>query len=184
MITPHMGNRPSPGQTWAADNGRFAAPERYTDAGYLAWLRAMPSASCLFATAPDVVADAVGTLLLSGPMYRPIREAGYPVALVAQDGLERLQEFIPWHDFDALFIGGTTEWKLGEAVHALVAEAKRRGKWVHMGRVNSLRRLRLAQAMGCDSADGTRVKYAPDINTAAALRWLETLHREPPLPWV
>lgn len=159
MITPRMGQRPFAGQLWAADNGRFAAPQNYTDGAYLAWLAVMPAENCLFATAPDVVGDAASTLALSAPMFARIRSAGYRVALVAQDGLEALP--VPWDDFDALFIGGTTAWKLSTHVAVLVAEAKRRGKWVHMGRVNSLRRLRYADAIGCDSADGTVLKHDP-----------------------
>ena len=34
-------------------------------------------------------------------------------------------------------------------------EARRRGKWVHMGRVNGLRRLRIALDFGVDTVDGT-----------------------------
>jgi hypothetical protein len=57
---------------------------------------------------------------------------------------------------DALFIGASTEWKLGPSAEALVAQAKDRGKWVHMGRVNSHRRIRYAASIGCDSVDGTK----------------------------
>lgn len=159
MVTPRMGQRPPANQSWAADNGRFSSPQDYTDAGYLAWLARMPAASCLFATAPDVVGNAAATLAMSAPMLARIRAAGYPVALVAQDGLEALP--VPWDEFDVLFIGGTTEWKLSEAAAGLAREAKRRGKWVHMGRVNSLRRMRYAEAIGCDSADGTVLKHDP-----------------------
>jgi hypothetical protein len=159
MITPRMGQKPPVGQPWGADNGRYSSPQDYTDAGYLAWLATMPRESCLFATAPDVVGNAAATLALSAPMYAPIREAGYLVALVAQDGLEGLP--VPWDDFDALFIGGTTGWKLSDAAADIAQEAKRRGKWVHMGRVNSLRRLRYAESIGCDSADGTVLKHDP-----------------------
>ena len=178
MITKRMRNPPPSGQPWAADNGRYARPEEYTDAAFLAWLATMPAESCLFATAPDVVGNAGATLALSAPMYRKIRELGYRPALVAQDGLERLSEFIPWQDFDVLFIGGTTEWKLSEAAYALAAEAKRRGKWVHMGRVNSLRRMRIAEAMGCDSADGTVLKHDPNRPVAS---WSTRVNNEPSL---
>jgi hypothetical protein len=160
MVTPRMGQQPPEGQPWAADNGRFSAPQDYSDAKYLAWLARMPVESCLFATAPDVVGDASATLAMSRPMFGPIRELGYPVALAAQDGLE--MEDVPWDEFDVLFIGGSTEWKLGEAAADIAREAKRRGKWVHMGRVNSLRRMRHAEAIGCDSADGTVLKHDPN----------------------
>lgn len=160
MITPRMGQRPVEGQPWAADNGRFASPQDYTDSSYLAWLAKMPVESCLFATAPDVLGDALATWTMSWPLFAPIRELGYRVALVAQDGMESMR--IDWHAFDALFIGGSTEWKLGEAAAAIAREAKRRGKWVHMGRVNSMRRMVYAESIGCDSADGTVLKHDPN----------------------
>lgn len=176
MVTQRMGQRPPDGQPWAADNGRYSAPENYSDAKFLAWLAAMPVESCLFATAPDVVGDAAATLALSGPMFAPIRMLGYPVALVAQDGLEDLA--VPWDDFDVLFIGGSTAWKLGPAAADIAGEARRRGKWVHMGRVNSLRRMRYAESIGCDSADGTVLKHdplrRPDL-------WAEHVRRTPSL---
>ena len=159
MITPRMGQRPAPGQTWAADNGRFSAPQDYSDEKFLAWLAKMPVETCLFATAPDVVGNAEATLALSLPMLPRIRSLGYPAALVAQDGLT--PETTPWDEFDALFVGGTTEWKLSESTYQIVAEAKRRGKWCHMGRVNSWARFSAAAAAGYDSADGTVLRFDP-----------------------
>lgn len=159
MLTPRMGQKPPPGQPWAADTGRFNSPHEYSDAKYLAWLARMPVASCLFATAPDVVADAVATLEMSAPMLPRIKSLGYPAALVAQDGLELLD--VPWGEFDCLFIGGTTAWKLSEHARDLAAEAKRRGKWLHMGRVNSWKRFSAAAAAGYDSADGTVLRFDP-----------------------
>jgi len=181
MITPRMRQGPPAGQVWAADNGRFASPEEYTDELYLTWLaRWAPEAPrCLFATAPDVVGDALATLELSLPMLWVIREQGYPAALVAQDGLEALR--VPWADFDALFVGGTTAWKLGEAAHELAAEALRRQKHLHMGRVNSLRRLRIARAMGCHSVDGTFLRWGPDQNRPRLAAWYRELDLQPDL---
>lgn len=160
MLTPRMGQLPPDGQPWAADNARFGGSYAYTDAKYLAWLERMAPYRdrCLFATAPDVVGDARATLALSEPMFPRIRALGYPVALVAQDGLE--YETVPWDSFDALFVGGSTEWKLWRS-EVLIRHAKERGKWVHMGRVNSQRRLELAASFGCDSADGTVLKHDP-----------------------
>lgn len=176
MLTPRMGQRPFPGQQWAADNGRFNAPQDYTDDKYLAWLASMPVESCLFATVPDVVGDAAATLAMSAPMLPRIRDLGYPVALVAQDGLEDLD--VPWSDFDCLFIGGTTDWKLGAHAARLVNEAKLRGKWVHMGRVNSLRRMVYAESIGCDSADGTYLRFNPKGRPDL---WVEYVRQNPSL---
>lgn len=160
------------GIIWCADNGCFG--KGYPgDEKWLAWLakNAHDAERCLFATAPDVVGDAVATLARSAPFLPKIREMGYPAALVAQDGLEDLD--IPWDTFDALFIGGSTDWKLSEAVADLVGEAKRRGKYVHMGRVNSGKRFRYAESIGCDSVDGTFLTFGPDTNLPRLMKWLD-----------
>ncbi len=160
LATPWRGVPLLPEQIWAADTGLFGKSGlRYTNDRYLRWLEPLPSQTCLFAAAPDVVGDAVETLKLAAKMYQAVRGLGFRVALVGQNGLENLA--VPWDDFDAFFIGGSTEWKLGPQAAALVEEAKRRGKWVHMGRVNSLRRMQYAESIGCDSADGTVLKHDP-----------------------
>ena len=174
--TPKQGNRRPAGVTWCADNGRFGKGWPGSDA-WLSWLQANAhdAHTCAFATAPDVVGDAAATLAESLPWLPRIRALGYPAALVAQDGLEALT--VPWDAFDVLFIGGSTEWKLGPHARALTAEAKRWGKRVHMGRVNSERRYRYAAAIGCDSADGTYLTFGPDVNLPNVLAWVHTAHQ-------
>ena len=168
--TPAQGNARPCGVPWCADNGCFG--RGYPgDSAWLKWLasNAADVASCVFATAPDVVGDAEATLERSTPWLPEIRKLGFPAALVGQDGLERLT--IPWDDFDAFFIGGGTEWKLGPEVVKLVAEAKSRGKYVHMGRVNSRKRYKYAESIGCDSADGTFLTFGPNVNLPKCLSW-------------
>lgn len=168
--TPAQRNKRPAGLTWCADNGCFG--KGYPgDEKWLGWLEkhAHEAASCLFATAPDVVGDAVATLARSAPFLPKIRALGYPAALVAQDGLEDLE--VPWDEFDVLFIGGSTDWKLGAAARGLIREAKARGKWVHMGRVNSEKRYRYAHEIGCDSADGTYLTFGPKTNLPKLLTW-------------
>lgn len=164
---------------WCADSGCFG--NLYVgDEKWWQWLVARPNRErCAFATAPDVVGDAAATLGRSAPWLPEIRELGIPAAYVAQNGQEALP--VPWPDFDVLFLGGDTAWKLGEHARELAREARRRGKRVHMGRVNSLRRLRYAQAIGCDSADGTFLIYGPDINLRRVRGWLDVLTVQPPL---
>lgn len=168
--TPAQRNKRPAGVTWCADNGCFGAGYP-GDEKWLAWLErhAGDAATCLFATAPDVVGDAAATLERSAPWLPAIRALGYPAALVAQDGLEALP--VPWDSFDVLFIGGSTSWKLGPAARGLIGEAKRRGKWVHMGRVNSERRYRYAWEAGCDSVDGTFLTFGPDKLLPELLGW-------------
>lgn len=171
IVTPAAGNRLEAGRDWIADNAVFAG--RYPgDGPFLAWLAARQhlAAACRFVVAPDVVCDAAATLARSAPMLPRIRALGFPVALVAQNGLEDME--VPWGSFDALFIGGDDTWKLGPAAAALAAEARRRGKWVHMGRVNSQERLRYARHIGCDSVDGTYLAFGPDKNLPRLLGWM------------
>ncbi len=167
--TPAQGNRRPAGVEWCADNGRFSKGWPGSEAWW-AWLTAQDPAGCHFAVGPDVVGDAAATLADSLPWLPRIRRAGFPSALVAQDGLEALD--VPWDAFDVLFIGGTTAWKLGPHARSLVSDALRHGKRVHMGRVNSCRRLRYAEAIGCHTVDGTYLTYGPDTNLPRLLPWL------------
>jgi len=175
--TPNQGNLRPEGVAWCADNGCFST-NYVGDEKWFAWLErnAYAAESCAFATAPDVVGDAAATLERSLSWLPKIRALGYPAAFVAQDGLEHHP--IPWDQLDVLFIGGTTQWKLGAAVRRIVGEAKRRGKHVHMGRVNSLRRHRYAQAIGCDSVDGTYLTFGPDVNAPKLLAWVDRIRTE------
>jgi hypothetical protein len=176
MASERAGNVVPSWATWAADNGRFASPRDYSDDRYLNWLDAQDRQLCLFATAPDVLADHDATIAMSFPLLPRLRALGYKAAFVAQDNW--CEETTPWDELDVLFIGGTTEFKLshgGEAVYA----GKKRKKWVHMGRVNSFKRLRVAAAIGCNSVDGTFLKFAPNHNEGRMLRWLERLDEQP-----
>jgi hypothetical protein len=175
--TPAQGNERPAGITWAADNGCFG--RGYPgDEAWLAWLHRnrRDAGRCLFATAPDVVGDAAATLERSRPFLARVRALGYPVALVAQDGLEDLA--VPWDEFDALFIGGSTDWKLGPWAALLAMVAHEHGKHVHMGRVNSLKRYRYAVSIGCDSVDGTYLVFAPSKNLPRLLGWVDTIRSE------
>ena len=193
ITTPAQGNQLPAGVLWLADNG--CGPGRdggqgrgYPgDEAYLAHLAGLRDAEgadpcdpdqsgCLFAVCPDVVGDAEATArrARTSGMLAWIRYVGLPAAYVAQDGLEDAAP--PWDDLDALFIGGSTAWKLGPHVPPLVAEARARGAWVHMGRVNSLQRLRYADAIGCHSADGTFLTFGPDTNLPRLLGWVRAVN--------
>ena len=176
--TTHQAQRVA-GADWCADNGCFG--KHFNIDRWWAWLQshAGDAATCVFATAPDVVGDHAATLERSLPWLPKIRALGFPVAFVGQDGAA--VDTVPWDDFDVLFIGGTTEWKLGAEARTLVAHAKSRGMWVHMGRVNSHRRFRYADAIGCDSADGTYLIWGPDVNLPDVLHWVSDVKHSPAL---
>jgi hypothetical protein len=182
MTTPAQGNRIPDGALYAADNGKFGKGWPGADR-WFEWLcttvdRYGPD-RCLWAVAPDVPFDAAGTLAESLPWLARIRELGIPAAFAAQDGCDELG--VPWDAFDVLFLAGSTEWKTGPVAEQLAREAKARGKTVHMGRVNSLARLRTAEWFGCDSADGTYLAFGPTKNLARLTDWLDDLHHTPSL---
>jgi len=155
------------GWPWAADNDAFSKWDegRYRD--MLDKIRGRRG--CLFVTAPDVVGDAILTIRKFEQWWETLNEADLPVAYVGQDG----HDFEPyWDYFDCLFIGGTTEWKMGPEAAGLIREAKGRGKWVHMGRVNSYERTRYAEWLGCDSIDGTQFSWFRDTKLPPALNAL------------
>lgn len=125
-------------------------------------------------TVPDVVGNAELTDILWN--YWQPELGGLPLAYVAQDGAERIQ--LPWAEFRCLFIGGTTDWKLSAAAAYLIQKAKRFGKLVHMGRVNSDKRLRYAFELGCDSVDGTGYQRYSKFHLRNGLRYMHKLHSQ------
>ncbi len=180
----------------AIDNGCFtpAGQRRFTLPSYLKLiekgLRAWGE-HLLWATAPDVAFDWDGTLRKSLPTLDAIRRAGCPAALVLQDGatVEQFDREGLWERCDALFIGGSTEWKIGAEAKRLSRAMKRRrpGSWVHMGRVNSVTRMRIAHDFGCDSADGTyllheTMKDNEQGAVAEMVSWMQDVYRrqQPP----
>lgn len=150
LITPLSRYRPWSGM-FGVDNGAFSG---FNEKQFLSLLsRLKPHRErCFFVAAPDIVANARRTL--DSFTYRWAEELiPWPAALVAQDGIEDLP--IPWPAIRALFIGGSTKWKLSNAALDVIRCAKLLGKWVHIGRVNTVHRMRYFTKLGCDSFDGS-----------------------------
>jgi hypothetical protein len=172
---------------WVAiDNGRFTEAGRrlFRPEEYTRMIREgleQAGDNLLFATAPDVPFDWHATLKLSRPWLARIRSLGATAALVAQEGMT--PDSIPWDEFDCLFIGGRDDFKEGSLVRDACREAKRRGKWTHMGRVNSLRRLLIALDFDVNSVDGTYLlhearKGRADEAPHDVVAWLRWIHAE------
>lgn len=183
LLTPHNGNRLdallATGLPIALDNAAFSNwdPDAFTALLVRLMPLACPPATTrgrfLWCAAPDVVGDARATLLRFGEWRGAIGCAGLPVAFVAQDGCCPITG-VPWGEIRALFIGGSTAYKLSADAGRMVREAKRRGKWVHVGRVNSFDRIQHFDALGADSIDGTQFSMFPDRYIP---RYLERLER-------
>jgi hypothetical protein len=143
--------RQYPDDQFAIDNGAFADFNR---ANFESLLDRQKDAraQCRFVAAPDVLGSARRTLELY-EYWHPRLAGFWSTALVAQDGLEDLP--IPWADVEAIFIGGTTQWKLSRYAQEIIKCAQGFGKWVHVGRVNTPARFEYFDALGVDSIDGT-----------------------------
>lgn len=180
IATPDQGNRYFADDGWDVilDNGCFSG--RWTHDRWFRWLVEQPR-DVRFAVAPDVF-DPDGepchdATLERWRIYGPLIERhGFTPAFVCQVGATR--DNVP--DAPVLFLGGTTEWKLGPDAWAIV-ERYHGDRWVHMGRVNSKRRLDTARAMGCHSCDGTYLTFGPDTNLPKLLGWLSDATERPML---
>lgn len=161
LSSPDRWYRDVDGWPWAADNGAFSGFDESAYRRMLDGIAGLPG--CRFVTAPDVVGDGATTLRLFEAWDATLAACGQPPALVLQDGMKPAD--VPWERLGAVFIGGSSEFKMGDDARAIGAEAKRRGKWLHMGRVNGHQRVRYAKAIGCDSVDGTSMSWFRD-------RWL------------
>ena len=138
------------GGEWALDNGAFNTLDTK---GLLRLIDRNKDAQCrcLFVAAPDVLGSGRRTLEIFDRWYPKL--CNWPIALVLQDGIEDLT--IPWDQCDAVFVGGTTEFKESQDVQHCIKAALALGKHVHIGRVNTIRRFRKFEKSGAHTCDGS-----------------------------
>ena len=142
------------GVPYGLDNGCFSKFDEKT------WLRLVDearksSADVKFVTLPDIVGDAARTLDLFDAYQN--KADGLPKALVLQDGIGRHR--IDWDRLDAVFVGGSDAFKISPEAINCARAAKMLGKWIHVGRVNTIGRLKNWMEYA-DSIDGSGIcKY-------------------------
>lgn len=136
---------------FAIDNGGFTG---FNEKAFMSLLERESDAKhlCKFVSVPDVVGSARRTLEIFDRWADQLNQ--WPLALVMQDGQEDLP--IPWDEIDAVFIGGTTKFKMSPEALQICQAAKILGKWVHIGRVNEKDRFK--HFLGyADSFDGSGI---------------------------
>lgn len=182
LLTPANGNKLSvllqTGLPIAVDNAAFSG---FDAPAWVALTRSLDqyrlnkwSDALLWVVAPDVVADAEATLDQWIYWRHHLKALHLPPAYVAQDGAEA-GRLIPWSRIRCLFIGGSTAWKESTHAESLIRKAKELGKWVHVGRINTMRRLDMFDALGVDSFDGGQFSMFPDRYIP---RWLERISHQ------
>lgn len=157
----HMQQAHDLGMRWALDNGcfKYYVPDEII--GMMQKFRDVPG--CLFMVVPDVVGSHDETIIMFRAWLGTVQSFSYPIAFVLQNGAT--VDNVPYDSCDALFIGGDNEFKYSDECREIVQEGKRRGKWIHCGRVNSIRRIRYMKSIGCDSFDGTGYTRFLDATT-------------------
>ena len=158
--------RPAAGLRFAIDNGAWPA---YTqnlpfDSEGFARLVDRHGAAADFVVVPDVVCGGMASLEFSLSWLDRLQGLRL-LLLPVQDGMsaDDVGAVLRRYPGLGIFLGGSTEWKLrtmygwGMVAHALCC-------YYHVGRVNSRRRIRLAQEAGANSVDGTAgTRYAVNV---------------------
>ena len=175
LAVPHGGNDPKTvagiGLPIAADNGAFSGLN--AEAFTLMLLRYWQAEVKLdWVAVPDVVGNASETFRFYGKWEPIVRGFKFPRSLVIQDGMG-FDDWLAYRkSIDGVFIGGSTGFKLSRFVRTVVYDARSLGIPVHMGRVNSMRRIRYAIDIGCTSCDGSGFSKWPDTRIPKAVRWI------------
>lgn len=133
---------------YALDNGAFI---KFDESKYFKMLENAKKISYipLFTVIPDVVGDHNKTLHNWYKYYPIIKKYGFKMAFACQEGCSI--DAIP-EESDCIFIGGkSARWKLEFAYKLSKSNMK---KWIHMGRVTTLKRLKYAEKLGINSVDG------------------------------
>lgn len=147
------------GFNYALDNGAWHCFQHklpYDEKAFLEAYRKLGKGAD-FCVLPDIVAGGLSSLEYSLSWLPRLNDC--PNYLAVQDGMEVL-DILPIKGIAGIFVGGTTEWK-ELTMPAWGSVARLKGIRLHVGRVNSKRRVHLCEAAGADSFDGSSVsRYA------------------------
>ena len=164
------------GFRYALDNGAWTAfqnGEAFDVAAFERALRLLgPGAD--FIVLPDIVMGGLASLALTRLWLKRLRHRkalrGVTLLVAVQNGMEPRHVRRLLGPKVGVFVGGDTDWK--EATMAMWAElAHSRGAYCHVGRVNTVRRVRLCNIAGVDSWDGSSVsRFAVTLGPLEAER--------------
>lgn len=144
------------GFPYALDNGAWTAFQHGSSWDGLAFQRALTrfGKDADFVVAPDIVAGGMASLAKSLEWLPRLLSCTEQVLLAVQDGMV-FPDLAPHvGPRVGVFVGGSTEWKL-PAIRAWGPWCARMGVWCHVGRVNTIRRIRSCGMAGVTSFDGS-----------------------------
>lgn len=144
------------GMRYALDNGAWTAFQQGRQFDEKAFGRAVDrlGENADWIVLPDIVAGGLESLELSLRWLERLRGIPTKLLLAVQNGMELddVREYLS--PAVGIFVGGDTEWKLA-TVNSWGQLARRRHCHLHVGRVNSAKRIALCAAAGVNSVDGT-----------------------------
>jgi len=164
MVTPVRLS--SEGFPYALDNGAWAAHCQGAPWDADAFLRAVAALGmdADFVVVPDIVGDGSASLRRSRAWLPFLLGHTRRLLVPVQDGMTPADlADVGLGETVGLFVGGTTPWKL-TTLGTWGALAARVGCYLHVGRVNTRRRIARCAAAGAHSFDGTSVtRYAVSL---------------------
>lgn len=143
---------------YALDNGAFGAWQRGEAFDVPAFEKHASAFGddAEFIVAPDIVAAGLTSLAFTLDWLPRLAGVGRRRMIAVQDGMTVADVRPHLSSTVGIFVGGSTEWKLS-TMRAWGQLARECGAYLHVGRVNTIRRIRLCQDAGADSFDGTSV---------------------------
>jgi len=152
-------------ERYAIDNGAWTAFQQRRPWDELAFVRLVErlGKGAEFITAPDIVAGGIQSLRLSESWLPRLDGVGRRRLIPVQDGVQSA-DVAPLLGPDVgVFVGGTTDWKI-RTMEGWACLARMRNAYCHVGRVNTVRRIRMCALAGADSFDGSSAsRYAVNI---------------------
>lgn len=167
LIVSARGVHRSEGMQYAIDNGAWTAHTKGEPFDARSFVRCCDrlSAGADFIVCPDIVAGGLRSLEFSMRWLPRVRGWDRPVLLAVQDGMtpDHVRSLVG--PSLGLFVGGSTDWKLS-TLKQWGRLARIVGCWLHIGRVNTARRIHLCHDAGAHSFDGS-----------SATRWQKNLRK-------
>lgn len=148
------------GFPYALDNGAWTAFQRKERFDVKAFERAIDElgGGADFIVVPDIVLGGLQSLTFSRRWWDKLHDYPHlretPLLIAVQDGMGTRDIAPLLSHRTGIFVGGSTHWKL-RTMGQWAALAHSRSAICHVGRVNTARRIRLCEAAGIDSFDGS-----------------------------
>jgi hypothetical protein len=146
---------------YAIDNGAYNYYLRKVDFDEKAFYKLLDTwaTGCDWVAIPDSVGNWEETKAMLDVWVPRLLEYKVPLLVVVQDGSEvnnykDVHMLLDRMDIQGIFVGGTTDWKLSN-IQGLSDVCKQHNKHIHVGRVNSVKRLKHCFYADVDSVDGS-----------------------------